>query len=67
MEHRPARNTTEIRERASGTRRFDLNNTRRVTAHGRSETYAYDETGNVTRATDPDHPADGEREFTGTP
>ncbi|MEU2513554.1 DUF6531 domain-containing protein [Streptomyces syringium] len=60
---------TEIRELTSGTRRFDLDRTGRVTsvsAHGWSETYAYDGAGNVTHATAPAHPAPGDREFSGT-
>ncbi|SPE52076.1 Cell wall-associated polypeptide CWBP200 [Streptomyces netropsis] len=60
---------TEIRELTSGTRRFDLDRTGRVTsvsAHGWSETYAYDGAGNLTHATAPEHPAPGDREFSGT-
>ncbi|MET7538042.1 DUF6531 domain-containing protein [Streptomyces sp. NPDC005507] len=61
---------TEIRELATGTRRIDLGTTGRITSvtgHGWRETYAYDESGNLTHATTaPDHPADGHREFTGT-
>uniref|UniRef100_A0AAU2W367 DUF6531 domain-containing protein n=1 Tax=Streptomyces sp. NBC_00008 TaxID=2903610 RepID=A0AAU2W367_9ACTN len=60
---------TEIRELTSGTRRFDLNGTGRVTgvrAHGWTETYAYDVAGNLTHATAPAHESAGDREFTGT-
>ncbi|MDT0544607.1 RHS repeat-associated core domain-containing protein, partial [Streptomyces lonegramiae] len=60
---------TEIRELTSGTRRFDLDPVGRVTAvhaHGWTETYAYDSTGNLTHATAPDHQAPGDRQFTGT-
>lgn len=60
---------TEIRELSSGTRRFDLDATGRVTgvrAHGWTETYAYDTTGNLTHATAPAHGTAGDREFTGT-
>ncbi|MGW1182636.1 RHS repeat-associated core domain-containing protein [Streptomyces drozdowiczii] len=60
---------TEIRELSSGTRRFDLDVTGRVTgvrAHGWTETYAYDTTGNLTHATAPAHESAGDREFTGT-
>ncbi|MEV5509361.1 DUF6531 domain-containing protein [Streptomyces orinoci] len=60
---------TEIRELTSGTRRFDLDPTGRVTgvnAHGWTERYAYDSTGNLTHATAPAHEAPGDREFTGT-
>ncbi|MGW2601712.1 DUF6531 domain-containing protein [Streptomyces klenkii] len=59
----------EIRELTSGTRRFDLSETGRVTrvrAHGWTERYAYDGAGNVTSATAPDHSAPGQREFEGT-
>ncbi|WP_404816550.1 RHS repeat domain-containing protein [Streptomyces thermolineatus] len=54
---------------ASGTRRFDLTPTGRVTAvtgHGWSETYAYDSLGNITRAQVTAHTSPEEREFTGT-
>ncbi|MFJ1900011.1 DUF6531 domain-containing protein [Streptomyces sp. NPDC088115] len=60
---------TEIRELTSGTRKFDLNGTGRVTgvrAHGWTETYAYDVAGNLTHATAPAHESAGDREFTGT-
>lgn len=60
---------TEIRELSSGTRRFDLDATGRVTgvrAHGWTETYAYDTTGNLTHATAPAHESAGERDFSGT-
>jgi RHS repeat-associated protein len=60
---------TEIRELTSGTRHFDLDPLGRVTAvhaHGWSETYAYDTTGNLTHATAPAHPSPGDREFSGT-
>ncbi|MEU1630203.1 putative T7SS-secreted protein [Streptomyces sp. NPDC020096] len=60
---------TEIRELTAGTRRFTLNKSGRVTAvtaHGWTETYAYDEAGNLTSAEAPAHPAAGDREFTGT-
>ncbi|MEV7402450.1 DUF6531 domain-containing protein [Streptomyces sp. NPDC091267] len=60
---------TEIRELSSGTRRFDLDSTGRVTgvrAHGWSERYAYDTAGNLTHATAPAHESAGDRDFTGT-
>ncbi|WP_308401672.1 DUF6531 domain-containing protein [Streptomyces roseoverticillatus] len=60
---------TEIRELTSGTRRFDLDRSGRVTtvsAHGWSERYAYDGAGNVTNAAAPAHTAPGQREFEGT-
>lgn len=60
---------TEIRELTSGTRRFDLVSTGRVTGvrvHGWTETYAYDTAGNLTHATAPAHESAGDREFTGT-
>ncbi|MEU1671276.1 DUF6531 domain-containing protein [Streptomyces roseifaciens] len=60
---------TEIRELTSGTRRFDLTPTGRVTAvsaHGWTERYAYDGAGNVTNAEAPAHAAPGERDFEGT-
>ncbi|MGH1555293.1 RHS repeat-associated core domain-containing protein [Streptomyces sp. L7] len=59
---------TEIRELTSGTRRFDLDGTGRVTgvrAHGWTETYAYDAAGNLVRADAPGHEASQEREFDG--
>jgi RHS repeat-associated protein len=59
----------EVRELTSGTRRFDLDRTGRITAvhaHGWRETYAYDTLGNLAQATAPDHPADGDRDFSGT-
>ncbi|MGZ0199775.1 polymorphic toxin type 24 domain-containing protein [Streptomyces sp. RM1] len=58
-----------MRELTSGTRRFDLDTSGRVTgvrAHGRSEDYAYDAAGNVIRATAPGHVTPGGREFDGT-
>ncbi|MCQ4045922.1 putative T7SS-secreted protein [Streptantibioticus rubrisoli] len=67
--YRPDGLLTEIRELTSGTRHFTLNRTGRVTAvtaHGWTETYAYDEAGNLTNAEAPAHPAAGNREFTGT-
>ncbi|MER5732465.1 RHS repeat-associated core domain-containing protein [Streptomyces sp. NPDC002138] len=60
---------TEIRELTSGTRRFDLDAMGRVTgvrAHGWTETYAYDASGNLTHAAAPAHEAVGAREFSGT-
>ncbi|MFC5149049.1 DUF6531 domain-containing protein [Streptomyces aureoversilis] len=60
---------TEIRELTSGTRRFDLTPTGRVTtvsAHGWTERYAYDGAGNVTNAEAPAHAAAGQRDFEGT-
>ncbi|WP_455568589.1 RHS repeat-associated core domain-containing protein [Streptomyces misionensis] len=60
---------TEIRELTTGTRRFDLDATGRVTgvrAHGWTETYAYDQVGNLVQASAPDHGLAGEREFDGT-
>ncbi|MFI1184124.1 DUF6531 domain-containing protein [Streptomyces sp. NPDC020799] len=60
---------TEIRELTSGTRRFDLDRTGRVTAvnaHGWKETYAYDSVGNLTYAKAPAHEAPGARDFEGT-
>ncbi|MFQ6195561.1 DUF6531 domain-containing protein [Streptomyces sp. NPDC000405] len=60
---------TEIRELTSGTRRFDLDRTGRVTgvsAHGWTETYAYDAAGNLTHATAPGHAAGGKRDVHGT-
>ncbi len=67
--YRPDGYLTEIRELTSGTRRFDLDPSGRVTAvhaHGWTETYAYDTAGNLTHATAPDHASPGGREFTGT-
>ncbi|SER77553.1 DUF6531 domain-containing protein [Streptomyces qinglanensis] len=67
--YRPDGHLTEIRELTSGTRRFDLDGTGRVTgvhAHGWRETYAYDAAGNLTSAEAPDHPAPGERTVEGT-
>ncbi|MCC3769525.1 DUF6531 domain-containing protein [Streptomyces sp. UNOC14_S4] len=60
---------TEIRELTAGTRRFDVEPTGRVTkvsAHGWTETYAYDTAGNLTYAKAPAHEAPGQREFDGT-
>lgn len=60
---------TEIRELTTGTRRFDLDATGRVTgvrAHGWTETYAYDQVGNLVQASAPGHGSAGEREFDGT-
>lgn len=60
---------TEIRELTSGTRRFDLDRTGRVTAvnaHGWKETYAYDAAGNLTYAKAPAHEAPGARDVEGT-
>jgi RHS repeat-associated protein len=60
---------TQIRELTSGTRRFILDQLGRVTAvhaHGWSETYAYDTTGNLTHATAPAHHAPGDRQYQGT-
>ncbi|MFH8731852.1 DUF6531 domain-containing protein [Streptomyces sp. NPDC017964] len=60
---------TEIRELTSGTRKFDLDPTGRVTgvhAHGWTETYAYDTAGNLTHATAPAHETPGDRAFDGT-
>ncbi|MBT2383503.1 DUF6531 domain-containing protein [Streptomyces sp. ISL-11] len=59
----------EIRELTSGTRRFDLDETGRVTtvsAHGWTERYAYDAAGNLTSAVAPAHASAGQREFEGT-
>ncbi|MEU7560939.1 DUF6531 domain-containing protein [Streptomyces eurythermus] len=67
--HRADGYITEIRELTSGTRRFDLDTSGRVTrvrAHGWSEDYAYDAAGNVVRATAPGHATSGDREFDGT-
>ncbi|MDJ0342324.1 DUF6531 domain-containing protein [Streptomyces sp. H10-C2] len=60
---------TEFRDLASGTRRFTLDPVGRVTAvtaHGWSETYAYDSAGNQAHANAPGHASDGDRAFTGT-
>ncbi len=60
---------TEVRELTAGTRRFTLDTTGRVTgvqAHGWTETYAYDTTGNLTHATAPAHASPGDRSFDGT-
>ncbi|XUL85320.1 DUF6531 domain-containing protein [Streptomyces galilaeus] len=60
---------TEIRELTTGTRHFDLDGMGRVTtvrAHGWTETYAYDQAGNLVGATAPDHGSAGERDFDGT-
>ncbi|MFI0813775.1 DUF6531 domain-containing protein [Streptomyces echinatus] len=66
-------NLIGIEDRISGTRRFDLDATGRVTAvhaAGWTERYAYDEAGNQTQATWPtDHPggeAVGPRTYAGT-
>ncbi|GAA2715078.1 DUF6531 domain-containing protein [Streptomyces luteosporeus] len=59
----------EIRDLTSGTRRFDLTATGRVTgvrAHGWTETYAYDTAGNLTHVTAPAHEAPGRHEVDGT-
>ncbi|MEU2223331.1 DUF6531 domain-containing protein [Streptomyces sp. NPDC018347] len=67
--HRADGYITEIRELTSGTRRFDLDTSGRVTgvrAHGWSEDYAYDAAGNVIRATAPGQVTSGDREFDGT-
>ncbi|WP_240467767.1 DUF6531 domain-containing protein [Streptomyces albus] len=67
--YRPDGHLTEIRELATGTRRFTLAPSGRVTgvrAHGWRETYAYDTAGNITTAQAPDHPAPGERTIEGT-
>jgi RHS repeat-associated protein len=60
---------TQVRELTSGTRRLTLDQLGRVTAvhaHGWSETYAYDTTGNLTHATAPAHHAPGDRQHQGT-
>ncbi|GHF35358.1 hypothetical protein GCM10010218_15740 [Streptomyces mashuensis] len=60
---------TEIRELTSGTRRFTLDPAGRATAvsaHGWTETYAYDTTGNLTQVTAPAHGSPGSRTFEGT-
>ncbi|MCT2591451.1 DUF6531 domain-containing protein [Streptomyces sp. N2-109] len=67
--YRPDGYVTEVRELTTGTRHFNLDPVGRVTgvqAHGWTETYAYDTAGNQTHATAPDHPAPGDREFSGT-
>ncbi|MFD5076864.1 RHS repeat-associated core domain-containing protein [Streptomyces sp. NPDC058371] len=67
--HRADGYVTEIRELTSGTRRFDLDGTGRVTgvrAHGWTETYAYDASGNLTNASAPALRTPGDREFEGT-
>ncbi|MGK5730285.1 DUF6531 domain-containing protein [Streptomyces sp. URMC 124] len=67
--YRPDGYLTEIRELTSGTRRFDLTATGRVTAvnaYGWTERYAYDAAGNVTLAEAPAHGAPGERDVEGT-
>ncbi|WP_425543455.1 DUF6531 domain-containing protein [Streptomyces luteireticuli] len=66
--YRPDGYLTEIRELTSGTRRFDLTPTGRVTAvkaYGWTETYAYDATGNLTHAAAPGHETPGDRSFEG--
>ncbi|MET9447688.1 polymorphic toxin type 17 domain-containing protein [Streptomyces cinerochromogenes] len=60
---------TEIRELTSGTRRFGLDGTGRVTevrAHGWTETYVYDTVGKVREVSAPGHDSPGERAFEGT-
>ncbi|MFJ1746962.1 putative T7SS-secreted protein [Streptomyces sp. NPDC088116] len=60
---------TEIRELTSGTRCFGVDPIGRVTAvhaHGWTEKYAYDNLGNLAHAEAPDHPSNGDREFSGT-
>ncbi|WP_307808291.1 DUF6531 domain-containing protein [Streptomyces oryzae] len=67
--YRPDGYVAEIRELASGTRRFDLDPLGRVTAvsaHAWGETYAYDSAGNQTLAEAPGHPTPGERRVEGT-
>ncbi|MGW3205440.1 DUF6531 domain-containing protein [Streptomyces sp. NPDC001135] len=66
-------NPTAVEDHLSGTRRFDLDATGRVTAvhaAGWTERYAYDQAGNQTEATWPtNHPgaeATGPRTYTGT-
>ncbi|MBZ3910426.1 putative T7SS-secreted protein [Streptomyces acidiscabies] len=66
-------NLTGIDDQLTGSRRFDLDATGRVTAvHAANwtETYAYDAAGNQTRATwpatHPGHEATGDRTYTGT-
>ncbi|MBC2864071.1 putative T7SS-secreted protein [Streptomyces mexicanus] len=66
-------NVIRVTDRLTGTRRFDLDATGRVTAvHAANwtETYAYDEAGNQTHASwPPDHPgveATGPRSYQGT-
>lgn len=58
---------TELRDLTSGTRRFDLDGSGRVTAvraHGWTEEYAYDAAGNLSHATVPGD-AGGERVYDG--
>ncbi|MBV9024343.1 MAG: RHS repeat protein, partial [Streptomycetaceae bacterium] len=68
--YRPDGFLTEIDELTTGTRRFDLDPTGRITAvHARdwSETYAYDPTGNLTHCATPlTSGEDASRHFTGT-
>jgi YD repeat-containing protein len=67
--YRADNHVTEIREPTSGTRRYDLDPTGRVTAvhaHGWTEKYAYDNLGNLAHATAPDHLSTGDRDFGGT-
>ncbi|ADI06496.1 Rhs family protein [Streptomyces bingchenggensis BCW-1] len=67
--YRPDGYLTEIRELTSGTRNFTLDpmgRTAGVQAHGWSEKYAYDTTGNQTHATAPAHPTTGDRGYQGT-
>ncbi|MDQ1009506.1 RHS repeat-associated protein [Streptomyces sp. V4I23] len=66
--YRPDGYLTEIRELTTGTRRFTLDPMGRVTgvqAHGWSERYAYDRTGNQTHADAPHHPTPGDRSYEG--
>ncbi|MEC4020003.1 putative T7SS-secreted protein [Streptomyces sp. H27-D2] len=66
--YRPDGYLTEIRELTTGTRHFTLDPVGRVTgvqAHGWSEEYAYDTTGNQTHATAPHHPTTGDRIYEG--
>ncbi|MFE7116025.1 polymorphic toxin type 30 domain-containing protein [Streptomyces sp. NPDC057654] len=67
--YRPDGYLTEIRELTSGTSRFDLDAMGRITgvnAHGWTERYAYDGSGNLTQAEAPAHETPGAREFSGT-
>ncbi|MGW0469484.1 putative T7SS-secreted protein [Streptomyces sp. NPDC003027] len=64
---------TSVADRLSGTRTFDLDGAGRVTAvhaHGWTERYAYDDAGNQSSASWPDHhpgsEATGARAYTGT-
>ncbi|WP_344386310.1 DUF6531 domain-containing protein, partial [Streptomyces thermolineatus] len=60
---------TRIHEQDSGTRRFELDRAGRVTAvHARdwTESYAYDQVGNLVRASAPGLSAEEDREFSGT-